>query len=60
MLDKRLGKRCRQRPLEKAAAWGENAMRVVAGVKGIYDTGKTVYGAIQAAAPYVQGAMAML
>ena len=60
MLDKRMGKHCRQSPLEKATHWGENALKIIGGARGIYEAGKTVYGAYQAAAPYVSGAMAML
>ena len=39
------------------------AQRVGAGValaKGVYDTGKTVYTAVQAAAPYVSPLLSML
>ena len=55
-----MGKHCRQSPLEKATHWGENALKIIGGARGIYEAGKTVYGAYQAAAPYVSGAMAML
>ena len=53
-------KLCRQSPLDKAAKWGENAMRLIGTAKGIYDAGKTVYNFASAAAPYVQAGMAML
>lgn len=53
-------KACRQSPLEKAAKWGENALRVLGTAKGIYDAGRTVYNFAQAAAPYAQAAAAAL
>ena len=59
MLNKQ-AKKCRQSPLQKAASYAENAARLAGTVKSIYDTGKMVYGAVQAAAPYAQAAMAML
>jgi hypothetical protein len=46
--------------MDKAAKWGENALRVIGTAKGIYDAGKTVYNFAQAAAPYAQAAMALL
>ena len=52
--------KCRQSPLQKAASYGENALRVLGTVKSIYETGKAVYGAAQVAAPYVQAAAALL
>ena len=33
---------------------------VVGTIKGLYDTGKTIYSAAQAAAPYLRTAMAFL
>jgi len=33
----REAKACRQSPLDKAAKWGENALRVIGTAKGIYD-----------------------
>ena len=59
MLNK-AAKKCRQSPLQKAASYAENAARLAGTVKSVYDTGKMVYGAVQAAAPYAQAAMAML
>ena len=56
----REAKACRQSPLDKAAKWGESAMRLIGGAKGIYDAGRTVYNFAQAAAPYAQAAMALL
>ena len=45
------------------AKFADVATRVGQGVafaKGIYDTGKTVYSAVQAAAPYVSPLLSML
>ena len=56
----REAKACRQSPLDKAAKWGEGALRILGTAKGIYDAGKTLYGVAQAAAPYAQAAMALL
>jgi hypothetical protein len=56
----REAKACRQSPLDKAAKWGENALRVIGTAKSIYDAGKTVYNFAQAAAPFAQAAMALL
>jgi hypothetical protein len=56
----REAKACRQSPLDKAAKWGEGALRILGTAKGIYDAGKSVYNFAQAAAPYAQAAMALL
>jgi hypothetical protein len=56
----REAKACRQSPLDKAAKWGEGALRILGTAKGIYDAGKTIYNVAQAAAPYAQAAMALL
>ena len=37
---------------------GEKIVKGVGAIKGIYETGKFLYGAAQAAAPYVQTALA--
>ena len=50
----------RQSPLQKAAGWGESALRIVGTAKSIYEAGKTIYGAGQAIAPYVQAGLSML
>ena len=46
--------------MQKAAGVGENIVRFVGGARAIYDAGKTVYAAAQAAAPYAQAAISML
>ena len=53
-------KMCRQSPLDKAAKFGENALREIGTARGLYEAGKTVYGAAQAVAPYAQAAMSMI
>ena len=50
----------RQSPLQKVAGFGENALRVVGTVRSIWDAGKTIYGAGQAIAPYVQAGLSLL
>ncbi len=50
----------RQSPLQKAVAWGEGALRVVATGKAIWDAGKVVYGGVQAIAPYAAAAVSLL
>ena len=59
--------RCRQSPLQKAAAWGENALRVVGTARGMWEAGKTVVdagraavGFAQSVAPYAQAAATAL
>jgi hypothetical protein len=42
----------RQSPLQKAAVWGENAVKVLGSVKTAYDVGKSIYSAAQVIAPY--------
>ena len=66
MLNK-AAKATRQSPMQKAVAFGENALRLVGTVKGVWEAGKAVadagraaYGIAQAAAPYAQAAAAML
>lgn len=46
--------------MQKAASYAENAARLAGTVKSIYDTGKMIYGAARAVAPYAQAAVAML
>ncbi len=53
-------KRTRQSPLQKAATFGEEALRIIGTGRAIWDAGKTVYQAAQAVAPYAQAAFAML
>ena len=53
-------KQCRQSPLQKAAGYGEGALRILGGAKNIYDAGKSIYGVAQAVAPYAQAAISML
>ena len=53
-------KMTRQTPMQKAAGFGESALRAIGTARGIWDAGKTIYGAAQAAAPYVQAAAALL
>ena len=53
-------RKIRQTPMQKAAGFGEGALRVIGTARALWDAGKTVYGAAQAAAPYVQAAAALL
>ena len=46
--------------MQKAAGFGESALRAIGTARGIWDAGKTIYGAAQAAAPYLQAAAALL
>ena len=50
----------RQSVLQKAAGWGEGALKIFGAAKSVYDTGRAVYGAAQAAAPYVQAGLSLL
>ncbi len=50
----------RQSPLQKAAAFGEGMLRAVGTARGLWEAGKTVYGAAQAIAPYAQAAISIL
>ncbi len=66
MLNK-AAKASRQSPMQKAAVFGENALRIIGGVKGAWEAGKAVaeagraaYGFAQTVAPYLQTAAAML
>jgi len=60
MIDKKAALKCRQSPLEKAMQYGENALRVVGTVKGIYEAGKQIYDIGKAVAPAVEAGMALL
>jgi hypothetical protein len=55
---------CRQNPLQKAISYGENALKVVGTVKGVYDFGKEAYGLGQSiystVAPIAEAAALML
>ena len=53
-------KHTRQSPMQKAAGFGEGALRVIGTGRALWDAGKTIYGAAQAVAPYVQAAAALL
>ena len=53
-------KKTRQSPMQKAASWGETALRVIGTGRAIWDAGKTVYSGIQAIAPYATAAMALM
>ena len=50
----------RQSPMQKALTFGENALKVVGTVKGVYDFGKEAHGFAQAAAPYVESAVGLM
>ena len=50
----------RQSPMQKAIGYGENIAKFVGGAKAAWETGKTIYGAFQAAAPYVSAVASML
>ena len=56
--------KCKQNPLQKAISYGENALKVVGTVKGVYDFGKEAYGlgqsVYQAIAPIGEAAALML
>jgi hypothetical protein len=45
--------------LEKGMHYGEQIVKGVTAAKGFYETGKFIYGAAQAAAPYIAGAAAL-
>ncbi len=53
-------KNTRQSPMQKAASWGETALRVIGTGRALWDAGKTAWGAAQAIAPYAQAAMALM
>ena len=48
---------CPQSPmLQKGYAMAENILKIAGTAKGIWDTGKTIYSGLQAAAPYARAA----
>jgi len=50
----------RQSPMQKAAAFGEGALRVLGTARSVWDAGKAVYGVVQTIAPYAAQAAALL
>ena len=50
----------RQSPMQKALTFGENALKVVGTVKGVYDFGKEVYNTAQAVSPFIESAAALM
>ena len=46
--------------MQKAMAFGENAVRILSSDKGVYDTGKQIYETGSAAAPYVSQVAGLL
>ena len=52
--------RCRQSPLQKAAGYGEDVLRVFGTAKGLWEAGKAAYGAAQTVAPYIAAAASAL
>ena len=50
----------RQSPMQKALTFGENALKVVGTVKGVYDFGKEVYNTTQTVAPFIESAAALM
>ena len=50
----------RTQPKEGFGQKVKRVAEVVGAIKGMYDTGKTIYGAAQAAAPYLQMARTAL
>ena len=50
----------RQSPMQKALTFGENALKVVGTVKGVYDFGKEVYNVAQTVSPFIESAAALM
>jgi hypothetical protein len=50
----------KQQPREGFGQKVKNIVSAVGTIKGMYDTGKAIYGGMQIAAPYVRMGMAML
>ena len=50
----------RTQPKEGFGQKVKRAAEVVGAIKGMYDTGKTIWSAAQAAAPYLRTAMALI
>ena len=59
-MDKKYALKCKQSPLQKAMTFGENALRVMGTVKGLYDSGKQIYEIRQSVAPVVSSAASFL
>lgn len=51
---------CRQSVLQKAAGYGEGALKIFGAAKSVWDTSKAIYGAAQAAAPYIEAGLGLL
>ena len=49
-----------RRPKESFGQKVKNVSETLAGLKGIYETGKMVYSGIQTAAPYIASGLALL
>ena len=47
---------CKQSPLDKGYRAAEGFLKFAGVAKGLWDTGRTIYSGIQAAAPYAQAA----
>ena len=50
----------RQSPMQKALTFGENALKVVGTVKGVYDFGKEIYNTAQAGTPFIESAVGLM
>ena len=50
----------RQTPMQKTLTFGENALKIVGTIKGVYDFGKEVYNTAQAATPFIESAAALM
>ena len=50
----------RQSPMQKALTFGENALKIIGTVKGVYDFGKEVYNAAQTVSPFIESAAALM
>ena len=50
----------RQTPMQKGLSFGENALKIVGTVKGVYDFGKEIYNTAQTVAPYVESAVGLM
>ena len=47
---------CKQSPLDKGYRAAESFLKFAGTAKGLWDTGRSIYAGIQAAAPYAQAA----
>ena len=52
--------RCRQSPLDKAYKIAETGLNIAGMAKTAWDTGRAIYGGMQAIAPYARGAAAAI